>query len=700
MKFSLKEILEKLQKLFNELKLTVVSRREFKLLLVFIVGTLLLTVPMIDYRSTYSFKPGEISPVTVIAPRDITLSDESLLKKSVLKRMRELKEVYILSPEANEEMRRSLDELLVLIDLLRINKSSGSGQLRKNFPGYKVNFLDFLSDSDLNYLVNMSEESWNVFKYKIQKLLDIALTYKWYIEDVYTDRRDEVLRKRLNGALKEFGDPYEREIALKIISHILEPNVKLDERLLNQRISQLEKEGPKFYVEKGKPIVRKGEKVTELQAKILKGIGYTGSLTLEIVRKTLLGGSLAFLILLFSLGREKPYIKPEKVALLSYGIVSLEMVISKLLENISHLLAPIAFVSILLTLLVGTLEGVIITVLAGVYHLFVIRGISLEEVVFLVFLGAISSVFASYITRRIDFLKVLVFIAVAAGLMLIALSVDANLSLNFRELSLKLLWANSGLLLSLVLAMGTLPFLENYLGFASPIRILELMNPMHPLLQRLSNEAPGTYSHSLAVANLAEQAAKAIGADGLLCRVGAYYHDIGKIKRPEFFIENQFGGRNPHDNLNPRISAIYIISHVRDGVDLAREYKLPQPVIDFIRTHHGTSLVYYFYHKAKSIGMDVTEAEFRYPGPKPFTKETAILMLADTIEAAARTLSNYDINTLKDLIEDTVRMKIEDGQLQNAPLTLAELEKVKEAFLKSLISVYHRRIRYPNQRVT
>lgn len=262
-----------------------------------------------------------------------------------------------------------------------------------------------------------------------------------------------------------------------------------------------------------------------------------------------------------------------------------------------------------------------------------------------------------------------------------------------------LAYVNGGFLLSVIISMGLLPFIENILNFTSPIKLIDLMNPRHPLLHRLSTEAPGTYSHSLMVANLAEQAAEAINADSLLCRVGAYYHDIGKIKRPEYFVENQYGGVNPHDNLNPRISAIYIISHVRDGVELAKEYNLPPSVIDFIRTHHGTSLVYYFYHKAKSLGMNVTEAEFRYPGPKPFTKETAILMLADSIEASARTLSNYDVNTLKDLIEEIVKMKIEDEQLQNAPLTLSELEKIKDAFLKTLISTYHKRIRYPNQKV-
>jgi putative nucleotidyltransferase with HDIG domain len=251
-------------------------------------------------------------------------------------------------------------------------------------------------------------------------------------------------------------------------------------------------------------------------------------------------------------------------------------------------------------------------------------------------------------------------------------------------------------LLSAWLAIGALPMFEHFSGITTHLRLLDISNPSEPLLQRLLKEAPGTYQHSIMVANLAESAAQEIGADALLCRVGAYYHDIGKMKRPRFFVENQMGAENPHDRLAPSLSTLIILSHVKDGVEIGRQAKLPDIMLDFIAEHHGTSLVSYFYHQACSRSQEpVFEDDFRYPGPKPQSKETAIVMLCDGLEAAARTLSHPTPEKIEELVLKMVKHQLDDGQLDECDLSLKDVDRIRHSLIRSLQNVYHTRIEYP-----
>ncbi|MCE5202844.1 MAG: HDIG domain-containing protein [Actinomycetia bacterium] len=248
---------------------------------------------------------------------------------------------------------------------------------------------------------------------------------------------------------------------------------------------------------------------------------------------------------------------------------------------------------------------------------------------------------------------------------------------------------------TVVLALGLLPLFEAVFGVTTDVRLLELASPSAPLLKRLMMEAPGTYSHSVITGNLAESAAEAIDANPLLARVGAYYHDVGKIKRPAFFVENQAGCSNPHDNTSPSMSALIITAHVREGVQLAEEYRLPPEVIDIVRQHHGTSMVSYFYHKAAACGGPVYEADFRYSGELPRTREAAIVMLADSCEAAVRACSKPTPVRIEDVVRKVVSAKLNDHQLDQADLTFAEIETVINVYTRMLASVYHPRIEYP-----
>ncbi len=249
------------------------------------------------------------------------------------------------------------------------------------------------------------------------------------------------------------------------------------------------------------------------------------------------------------------------------------------------------------------------------------------------------------------------------------------------------------------MTIGTLPFLENAFGITSAVKLLELSNPNQLLLRKLMLDAPGTYHHSIIVGNLAEAGAEAVGADSLLARVGANYHDIGKLKRPYFFIENQLTSDNPHDKLSPTLSALIITSHVKDGLEIAQEHRLPSSITAFIAQHHGTSLLSFFYNKAmdESSEKKADETTYRYEGPKPQTRETAIVMLADCAEAAVRSMPNPTAGKIEGLIRQIIKDKLADGQLDECDLTLKDLDKVALAFSRVLTGIFHTRIEYPDK---
>jgi len=250
-----------------------------------------------------------------------------------------------------------------------------------------------------------------------------------------------------------------------------------------------------------------------------------------------------------------------------------------------------------------------------------------------------------------------------------------------------------------ILVVGLLPLFEAGFGILTDITLMEYMDPSHELLRRLTVEAPGTYQHALIMGNIAESAARAIGANGLFCRVATLYHDIGKMAIAQYFTENQQHGVNIHQLLTPVESAEVIISHVQEGVQLARRAHLPEQFVDIIKEHHGTSLVYYFYRKQLELvgGKKelVNEKEFRYAGPKPRTKESVVIMISDSVEAASRSLDEVNESTLTRLVDDIVREKLEDGQFDDSHLTFEELQRVKRAIVKSLLAIGHFRVKYP-----
>ncbi|MDP2941499.1 MAG: HDIG domain-containing protein [Candidatus Omnitrophota bacterium] len=407
--------------------------------------------------------------------------------------------------------------------------------------------------------------------------------------------------------------------------------------------------------------------------------------------------SLGVPLFLFSL---YAYYRARRLYLKNFRLVNLALLFLLnftgaffLVRNHGPIIAlPFSAIPMLAALLFNSLEVSLLLTLAGAVSIFSLANFSLG-VIFLVS-GISSSILIFGARKRSTVIR--------AGL---AVGVIQALTLMLLEgfwptAMLKYLYLILNGLASSVVVLGILAVFEYFFQTNTNISLLELADFQHPLLQRMVLEAPGTYHHSLVVGNISESACDAVGANALLARVGAYYHDIGKLSKPEYFSENQLLKSNKHDTLSPAMSKLIIMNHVREGLELARKYRLKPAIVDFIRQHHGNSLVYYFYRRALEGLEDdheVKEEGFRYPGPKPRTKEAAIVLLADSVEAATRALKDPEPAKIEELVHKVVNNKFIDGQLDECDLTLNDLEKISATFVRILSGIYHSRVNYPEE---
>lgn len=377
-------------------------------------------------------------------------------------------------------------------------------------------------------------------------------------------------------------------------------------------------------------------------------------------------------------------------------LVVIEMALAYFLVyqwNFSSYLIPVTLGSMLLTFLLGYELGLIYSFLVGF-----LLGIVLNFDFNLAFISTAAGSIATFSVRgvkeRTKFYRPMLYISLSYLVMIYIFQFLNGISSN--DILEQSGYGIFNGFISTVLTMGLLPVFEYLFDITTDITLLELSDLNRPILKRLTLEAPGTYHHSIVVGNLAEAAAKALGANPLLARVGAYYHDIGKIDKPEYFVENQMGVKSKHEKLTPSMSALILESHVKEGIELAEKERLPKKVIDLVKEHHGTTLMTYFYKKALDKGGAKTdEAEYRYPGPKPRSKEAAILMLADAVEAASRTLEDPKPARIMSLIKKIIMDKFEQGELEECELTLKDLHIIEDSFLPILIGVFHPRIDYP-----
>ncbi|MDO4548483.1 MAG: HDIG domain-containing protein, partial [Clostridia bacterium] len=491
------------------------------------------------------------------------------------------------------------------------------------------------------------------------------------------------------------------DIAMALVGYYLKPNMLLDEETTEaNRQRAIEQVEPVVY-KKGQNIIRAGEVVTESQIAMLDDLGMLMDKRIDFAMYMGLGLLLA--ILFFLTG---DYIRAfcgssdretGMVALLCV-IVLITIAFSMLTSSLSPYLMPVTLAAMLTALVMRPRLAVFLNVLTAMI-VGLIASVNTDAMtpVSIIISSVISGTIAiPILTRKPQRIIILVAgAATAAANMLGTVSVGLINSASQSTIMSNVIWSAGSGLLSAILCLGLQPALEWLFNLDTPTKLMELSNPNQPLLKRLLIEAPGTYHHSILVANMAEAAATAVGGYALLARVGAYYHDIGKLKRPIYFKENQVSD-NPHDRTDPRVSAAILTSHTRDGLEMAQKARLPVPVKEIIVQHHGDSPVLFFYDKAAKQGVDVDLLDFRYPGPLPRTKEAAIVMLADTVEAAVRSIPDITQDKIRQSVDRLVKSKMEDGQLDECELTFADLHKVCEAFVMVLHGVYHERVEYPD----
>ncbi|MEX0961901.1 MAG: HDIG domain-containing metalloprotein [Simkaniaceae bacterium] len=476
---------------------------------------------------------------------------------------------------------------------------------------------------------------------------------------------------------------------------------------------------PKYSkVKAGSPIINQGQKVTPRHLAMLQGMKQALAEKQSLWRPTPIIGSLIFALIILSLGafyfaaNQPEFFRSTKNLSLFATIVILTLIIAKVTEyfmihNVNHLIDDVRyplfvpFAAILLAVLINSEIAFFTSV-----FLSVIIGISLAfEHNRMLVLNLITGIVAIVTTRNLSKRKEVFAVSAKVWLVSIPILIGYNFIENlffnvttFTDISSSLIF----MVITAILIVGVLPILESIFHVMTDITLMEYMDPNNELLRRLSIEAPGTYQHSLVVGSLSEAAAQAIGANGLFCRVSTLYHDIGKLMNPHYFTENQMGGFNIHQLLTPQESTQVIIAHVPEGVALAKKHGLPEGIIDVIKQHHGTTLVYYFYCKmVEQMGGDtdaVEEAKFRYPGPKPRSKESAIIMIADTVEAASRSVEDPSEDSLNEMVERLVSDKADEGQFDECQLTFEELGIVKKTIVRTLAVTRHLRVKYPERK--
>lgn len=486
-------------------------------------------------------------------------------------------------------------------------------------------------------------------------------------------------------------------VVTELIRGCIRPTMLIDEEITEQNREKARDAVEAKMCVKGQVIVRKGEIVTLAQYTMISSLGLLADDSFDI--QTLLGIALLVIALELALIAylyrfQKSLLESPKQMMLLSLVLVLAVWLCFVFRYVNVYFMPVALALLLVSMLMDAQLALFVNLIVALLASMMTTG---SGMIAIVLMACVSGPFIAMLFNKsmMRMTTLLAGVLIGVGNFLITLGVGLFNSVEIRTVLINALWAAGGGAVSAVICIGVQPVLEWLFNLATASKLIELSNPNQPLLRRLLLEASGTYHHSIIVANLAEAACSAIGANGLLARVGAYYHDIGKLKRPMYFKENQMGD-NPHDRTDPRVSTAILTAHPRDGAAMAQKARIPEPVIDIIRQHHGDCPVMFFYDKAlKLYGDQVDISAFRYEGPRPQTREAAVVMMADSIEAATRALPNPDPEKIDALIRKIVRGKLNDGQLDCSNLTFNDLEKICSAFSTVLTGVFHERIEYP-----
>jgi len=615
----------------------------------------------------------------------------------------EVGQIMVIDGKVAENLLAVVDEYFIAINIAADHRdeegADALADLRGILPGS-------YSDEVLSALLDM-----NRFERS-----SLAAAFKNMISEVYAEgvADDEVEEARQSIAAAIVGSTIagNEELFLKSLldAMTLTYNEVFDSVATAQAIDEaMNRVTPvQVTIKSGQKLVSRGDSVTAQQIEALTALGLQSenAVYTPYIGLLLLVG-LLFGLLYFYLRSYQPRVFGHRSSMVMLGVILIVvLLLCKLISlvtvgggpeasgQIGYLL-PVASASMLIAVLLDRDTAIVATIFLAACVGIIMDG----ELAFALaaLAGGLTGVLsAAKLSQRSQFVGASLYIT-GANLLVIG-TWGLIWGQSTAVIALGLLFGLINGLLSAILAMGLLPYLESGFGVTTVIRLLELSNSNHPLLKRLMMEAPGTYNHSILVGNLAETAADAIGANTLLVRVSSYYHDIGKLKRPHFYIENQRSGENPHDKLQPSLSAMIITAHVTDGVKMLKEQRFPGEIIDIVEQHHGNSLLTYFYHKARELALDPDEVkleDYCYKGRPPQTKEAALVMLADSVQAAVQALSGQDQQQLENRVQEVLKSRIADGQLKECPLTFRDLEMIGQSFMMVLSGMNHSRIAYP-----
>ena len=656
----------------------------------------------------YTLSVGDIPKVDIKAPREVEnqVSTENNRTKAVESVGKKTIKIPV-----NE---RAVENIGKTFSIVRQLNTSDTGKSSTNNKGTSTQ--KSLSEKEKiafikkqNPIADFTYENYQILvkldlkeAEELEKFLEKTMTKLYELTTINENKPEEITMAQgiIETAFKNSNFSKDiREIGMSIANAEVRPNSIYDKETTDVLIAEARKSVKPVMIKKDQIIVKEGEPITFEQKTLLESLGLlnnTGNFEWSLYLS--LAGLVCLVILLqwFYLYKYHAEIFNDTKRLIMLNILSIiAILLARILGIISLFVIPLACIPMLMTILINDEVSIALNVLNCILISVAVK-FNLEITILAVINSIAGVMLLKKMQQRNDILYSSIYIAMINLAMY--LSMGFLLSNSIVDVFKKAGMVCLASLISGVLTIGFLPFFESIFDIVTTVKLLELSNPNHPLLKRLLLEAPGTYHHSVLVANLSEVAAEAVGANPVLARVSAYYHDIGKIKRPYFFKENQLGNDNPHDKITPNLSTLIIISHVKDGLEFAKEFKIPKVIQDVIQQHHATSLVKYFYITMKNSSGnpdEIKEEDFRYQGPNPESKEAAIIMLSDAVEAAVRSIPNPTKGKIEEMVNNLIKGRLNDGQLDNCDLTLKDLEKIRKAFLKVLSGIYHERIEYP-----
>ncbi|MDD4527444.1 MAG: HDIG domain-containing protein [Candidatus Margulisbacteria bacterium] len=659
---------------------------------------MIIFVAMVYFPKNQHLVVGGTSPENIVSPKQFVIQtnlDKETSNKLLEAKIKKSEAVYKREFEIENKTKKDIIKVFLTLKELKEKKYS-IAKIPTNDPIQK------LSANTIKQLTMQDKDT----------ITFLELISKQIATNIYSDgiNADDNIQEKIEKHLNPFNDVKTNKdygpLLRNIITPLLSVNMIYDEEGTYEKIEEIKRNftPQTTTIKKGQPIVYKGDILQPINLEILQMIGlYRNTINVKKFLPLILG----IIVLIFLLERMvSRYINPTTKQLLL--LISLQSFYFLAIYFVNYfdkfpqyfepgLLIPVSLFSILISLLISENAAYIITYF-NILTMLLIFDISSFSLLYVMVANSLTTVLVrNFKTRRDIPLTGLIVGAISLVLMSIILLNSTAISLHFTLLHLAIIFLNP--ILCFIIAIGTIPYLEEIFGITTNLKLLDYSDMNNDLMKKLLNEAPGTYYHSLMVANLAEAAAESINANGVLARVAAYYHDIGKLKKPEYFIENQNQAQNPHEYTMPSLSALTILSHPKDGLEIAKKYGLPVEIQQIIHEHHGTSLLLYFYYKMlkSNINEIVEEEQFRYTTPKPSSKESVIIMLADGIEAAIRSLDKPTPAKIQSIINKIIKEKLDDHQLSNSDITLADLEKIKKTFSNVISNQYHSRIKYPDQ---